>query len=429
MNAFTLKKGMRIGSASAATQVEGGTLDHSWADWAKRGHIRDGSDPARANDHYRCWREDDEQMAAMGLQIARIGVEWARVEPRQNEYDEEAVAHYVTEAEWLNAHGIRPLVTLHHFTNPMWFEDKGAFTKMENVPAFLRFVEKMVRAFGTGVTEYVTINEPNVYAVDGYWFGLWPPGEKNFRKTFRVMSVLAAAHIEAYGIIHRLQKEMGVADTRVSFAHHMQVFAPQNPLNPLHRFAARTMEALFQGKLARAMTVGDFSFPLRNLVGAPGGRYCDFIGLNYYTRATVAGFVPGVRAGAPVNDLGWEIYPPGIVECAGKLYDILPLPVYITENGTCDNRDAFRCRYLYDHLKVLCESDLPVERYYHWCFTDNFEWCEGESARFGLVHVDYATQERTVKESGRFVSEVIAAGGVTEELYARYVQPQQYQKN
>jgi beta-glucosidase len=106
-----------------------------------------------------------------------------------------------------------------------------------------------------------------------------------------------------------------------------------------------------------------------------------------------------------------------------------PLPVYVTENGTCDNRDAFRCRYLCDHLKTLCESDLPVERYYHWCFTDNFEWCEGESARFGLVHVDYATQARTVKQSGRFVSDVIAAGGVTEELYARYVQPQRYQTN
>jgi beta-glucosidase len=101
-------------------------------------------------------------------------------------------------------------------------------------------------------------------------------------------------------------------------------------------------------------------------------------------------------------------------------------PIYITENGTCDNQDTFRCKYIYEHLKVITESDLPISRYYHWCFCDNFEWLEGESARFGLVHVNYETQERTVKRSGEFYSDVIRAGGVTEEIYNTYVRDQTY---
>ena len=428
MNTFSLK-GMLLGTASAATQVEGGALDHSWADWAEKGHIKDGSNPSRACDHYRRWLEDDQLMADLGMRIARIGVEWARIEPRENEFDEEAVAHYVQEAKWLKAHNIRPLVTLHHFTNPMWFESSGAFEKMENIPRFLHFVEKMVTAFGDTVNEYITINEPNVYATNGYFFGLWPPGEKNMGRTIRVMEVLAVTHIRAYRLIHELQSKMDIAGTRVSFANHVRVFTPRNPFNLYQRALARMMERFFQGSLTRAMCLGDFTFPLRNPGGEKPGRYCDFIAANYYTRTTVSGQQDGVRRHAPVNDLGWEIYPQGIVSCTRKLYELCPSPIYITENGTCDNDDRFRCLYLYEHLKALCESGLPVERYYHWCFTDNFEWAEGESARFGLVKVDYETQARTVKRSGYFFRDVIAAGGVTEPIYREYVAGQHYPTN
>ena len=108
------------------------------------------------------------------------------------------------------------------------------------------------------------------------------------------------------------------------------------------------------------------------------------------------------------------------MEVSRKLYRLLPRPIWITENGTCDNTDRFRSRYIAEHLEALSKSDLPVERYYHWCFCDNFEWVEGCSARFGLVHVDYGTQRRTVKESGDFYRQVIAQGGVSEALWQRY---------
>lgn len=106
-----------------------------------------------------------------------------------------------------------------------------------------------------------------------------------------------------------------------------------------------------------------------------------------------------------------------------------PSPIYITENGTCDNTDAFRSRYLYEHLAQIAASDLPIRRYYHWCFTDNWEWVEGEAARFGIVHTDYQTQERTVKDSGRFYADVIAHHGVTEAAYERWVAGRTYPTN
>jgi beta-glucosidase len=160
--------------------------------------------------------------------------------------------------------------------------------------------------------------------------------------------------------------------------------------------------------------------------GVKPGEYADFLGLNYYTRATISGLADGTRAGVPVNDLGWEIYPEGIARCARIAHNILPRPIYITENGTCDNSDSFRCRFIYDHLKALSDSGLPIERYYHWCFTDNFEWCEGESARFGLVHVDYPTQKRTIKKSGIFFSDIIKHRGINDKMFNEYIKPQEY---
>lgn len=423
---FQLKEGMTLGVASAATQIEGGDTGHNWNDWYRRGKIKDGSDPARADDHYRRWKEDADLMAVMGIRAYRLGVEWSRLEPEEGVFDREAVLHYRRELRYLKKLGIEPLLTIHHFTNPMWFEKKGAFSRMENSRYYLRLVRLCVRYFGDLVSEYITINEPDVYAVNSWFFGDWPPGEKSLVKTMDVMSVMAYCHIKAYETIHRMRAAMGYEDTKVSFANHLRVFEPKNPKNPAHRFSAWGADWLFQGAMTVAMCCGRFLPPMRNLGHVPEGEYCDFQALNYYARSTVSGLRDGVMEHAPVNDLGWEIYPEGIVQCARRLYEILPRPIYITENGTCDNRDVFRCRYLYDHLKALCDSDLPVERYYHWCFCDNLEWLEGQSARFGLVHVDYETQKRTVKKSGQFYCAMIAEGGVDDSLYEEYVAGETY---
>lgn len=429
MNGFIIPEGMEFGAASAATQIEGGECGHNWNDWYHKGHIKDGSDPARANKHYEHWKEDCDLMAKMGLEIYRMGIEWARIEPAEGEFDKAVLSHYREEIHYLKKLGIKPLLTLHHFTNPMWFEEKGSFAKEENSKYYLRFVKKCLEFFGDIVSEYITINEPNVYATSSWFYGDWPPGEKSFLKTIKVMSIMSHCHIEAYKMIHSYRRNRGYHDTKVSFANHLRVFEPADKENLWHWICAKTMDWAFQGAVTLAMVTGYYRFPLLNCGKDKPGKYIDFIAINYYARSTVSGFKDGVKKGVPVNDLGWEIYARGIVECAKKQYDKWHLPIYITENGTCDNTDSFRSRYLYDHIKALCESGLPVKRYYHWCFCDNFEWIDGESSRFGLVYVDYETQRRTIKESGNFYSKMIADGGVDEETYRTYVKYQTYFTN
>ena len=432
-----MKLNMLLGVSSAATQIEGGGFAHTWSDWYAKGHIKDGSNPARANDHLNKWKEDIDLMSDMGISIYRLSIEWARIEPAKGKYDDDAVKWYRRLLEYMKGKGIAPLVTLHHFTNPLWFEETGGFAEPANIPVFLSFVEYAVRQFGDLADEYVTINEPNVFAVMGYNSGVFPPGEHSVITAMRVQSVMASCHIHAYNLIHKIRSEMGYTNTKVGFAHHARIFAPKNRRNLFHCFCARLTSFLFQGALTQACLLGRFVFPLKKYAGnSPAARckygrirkgsYADFLGLNYYTRSTVTSLADGVREGCARNDLGWEIFPEGILISANDLYKLLKKPIYITENGTCDNADNFRCRYIYDHLQVLVNSALPVERYYHWSFTDNFEWCEGETARFGLVHIDYETQKRTIKKSGRFYSAMIKNKCVTDEMYDEYVKSEKY---
>jgi beta-glucosidase len=418
---------IELGVSSAATQIEGGGFTHTWSDWYEKGRIHDGTNPARANDHLNRWKEDIDLMAQMGIKIYRLSVEWARLELEKGKYDEAAVQWYRALLEYMKTKGIAPLLTLHHFTNPLWFEKTGGFANHENIPVFLGFVEYAVKKLGDLVDEYVTINEPNVFAVMGYFNGVFPPGIRSMRLAMKVQSVMAACHIKAYTLIHKLRREMGYENTKVGFAHHARVFAPKSKRNLWHRICSSLNSRMFQGALTRACLLGKFIFPVKNY-GNVLGEYADFLGLNYYTRSTVSSLGDGTREGCYRNDLGWEIYPEGIAMCADDLYKLLKKPIYITENGTCDNNDSFRSRYIYEHLKALVDCGLPVQRYYHWSFSDNFEWCEGESARFGIVHIDYETQKRTIKKSGQFYCAMIRNKGVTPQMLDEYVNKQEYHK-
>lgn len=420
MHALSLD-GCELGVATAATQIEGGDLDSNWHRWAAAGRIADGSTPARAADHYRRVDEDISLLGELGVKHYRMGLEWARIEPAPGEFDTDVIAHYRDEVAALRAAGITPLVTLHHFNLPGWWVDAGGWLSDQPLAVFGRFVRRMVSELSSWVNEWIPINEPNVYATEGYLWGRWPPGERSARRTIAVMQVQAEAHIAAYLIIHSLQPE-----ARVGTASHLRSFAAANPGHPGHRVSAWLAERLFQASLLKAMSTGVFDWPFRRPVGVTRGRYYDFQGVNYYARSTVRTLADGVATGVPVNDLGWEIHPAGMIETCAWVHRAYPGPIYITENGTCDNHDSFRARYLYDHWAQIAACELPIERYYHWCFTDNWEWAEGEAARFGLVDLDYATQTRTIKESGRFYADVIAHRGVTEDAFARWVAPQRY---
>lgn len=413
-----------LGVATAATQIEGGDLDTNWHRWAAAGRVKDGSSPARAADHWNRVEDDIALLAELGVRHYRMGIEWARVEPAPGEYDTEALAHYRDEVAALRAAGITPLVTLHHFNLPGWLVDRGGWMSADMLPAFGDFTRTIVGELSPWVDEWIPINEPNVYATHGYLWGQWPPGERSFTHAIQALQAQAEVHIAAYQIIHALQPE-----AKVGTASHLRSFQPADPRNPTHRIAAWASDYLFQKVLLKAMNTGRFDFPLYRPGGVVPGRYFDFQGINYYTRSTVRSIADGVAVGAPVNDLGWEIYPQGLIEACQWVYAAYPSPIYITENGTCDNTDSFRSRFIYDHLSQVAASDLPIERYYHWCFTDNWEWAEGEVPRFGLVELDYPTQSRTIKESGHFFSDIIAQHGVTEEAYQRWVSGQAYPLN
>lgn len=425
---FLLKKGLLLGTATAATQIEGGDRNNNWARFAEEGKIKDGTSPLRADDHYNRWKEDIDIMAKLGLGIYRFGVEWSRIEPEEGVFSSEALGHYREEIEYMISKGIKPLLTLHHFTNPLWFEDMGGFTNSASIGIFLRFTEKCLEAFGDIVSEYITINEPNVYCTNSLFYGEWPPEKRSIGALVSGYSNMTACHIKAYELIHKKRREMGFSDTMVSFANHLRVFEPENPKNPWHRFCSFISEYLFQGCITSSMMTGRCSFPVLRKAGIKEGKYYDFIGINYYSRSTVHTIGDGVRKGCDKNDMGWEIYPEGLITLSNRLFEKYGKPVWVTENGTCDNDDSFRPLFIADQLRIISETENPIERYYHWSFTDNFEWKEGESCRFGIIRVDYETQRREIKKSAELYSSIIKNGGLSEEAFEEFAAGCRYHK-
>ncbi|WP_019193684.1 glycoside hydrolase family 1 protein [Corynebacterium timonense] len=416
--------GLRIGTASAGLQIEGSPQPSNWTEWAAAGTIADGTTPDPTTDHWRRWREDNELMERLEYPIARVGVEWSRVEPRPGEFDEEALARYAEEYRDLTARGIEPLVTLHHFGQPLWLERRGGWTNPEIVPLFLRYVNRVLDALGDIVTDWVTINEPNVFATEAYLFGSTPPGTGGYRAVRACLQNMAAAHLQAYELLHaRLD------NPTVTFAHHKRVFAPANRANPVHRALTPLVEYLFQGVVEKAFYRGVFDRVLgrpRSLPAdfTPKGVYADAIAINYYSRTAVKGFDDATFPGRPTNDLGWEIYPRGIAEVSAPLAREYGLPIWITENGTADNSESFRCGFILDHLAELARLNaepggVRVERYYHWCFVDNWEWSEGMAQHFGVVGLD-ENLDRHVKPAGYMLRDLNRAGAITPEIVETY---------
>ncbi|HIW96853.1 MAG TPA: family 1 glycosylhydrolase [Candidatus Corynebacterium gallistercoris] len=424
-------KGMALGTASASMQIESVPQPSNWSHWAAQpGTIADGSTPVRTTDHWQRWEEDNQIMDNLGLQIARVSVEWARIEPRPGQFDEEVLTRYREEFSDLRHRGIGILLTLHHFSHPLWFEESGAFREEHNVDVFLRFVRKVVEHLGDIVDDWITINEPNVYATEAHLFGATPPGRGGHLAVRETIRNLALAHLRTYRYLHDTL-DGPKRTVRVTFAHHKRVFTPMNKFNPIHRALTHLAEWLFQTALEPAFYEARFH-PIigtpRNLDILPAGSpaapnvYTDAIAINYYSRTAVAGLKDATLPNKPINDLGWEIYPPGIVQVSAPLAQRYRLPVWITENGTADNQERFRCQFILDHLEQLAHAPVTVERYYHWCLVDNWEWSEGMIPKFGLVALDENTLERTLKPAATMMQEIIAAGAITEDIRRRYRQ-------
>lgn len=436
MKTFSFPKDFLFGTATAALQIEGGDKNNNWYEWCELGKITDGTHCIVANDHWNRVEEDIDLMKQLNSQTYRMGIEWSRIEPKPNEFNEEAMAHYRDEIEQLIKAGIHPLVTLHHFTNPLWLEKKGAWTNEESINHFLNFTNYVVDQLGDIVSDWVTINEPNVYLTAGYFLGLFPPGKKgNNRLYFKAAKNMVLAHLKAYKLIHQKRKERKLTGTKVGAAHHLRVFEPEKGTR-IEKMSCNLLNRLFQGIFLEGMTIGKLIRPLGNGFPEGQGYFSDFMGINYYSRDIIRGsFNPLtmfgeriVKEGAPTNDLDWEIYPEGIYTICKENYEKYKLPIYITENGTCDAKDDFRTKYIYDHLFYLhraISDGIPVQRYYHWTLMDNFEWLEGFSARFGLIKCNFDTLERVIRRSGHFYSELCKEKAVTQSIYDTYFKDQQ----
>lgn len=418
---FELPKEFLLGSATAATQIEGGDTNNNWYHWSLAGKVGNGESSLTGADHYRRYAEDIELLSELHQECYRMSIEWSRIEPKQGEWSTEGVEHYRDEFRRLIKAGIKPLVTLHHFSCPQWFQEKGGWLSKDAVEDFMRFVDFSIKSFGDLVSEWCTINEPNVFANDTYMDGKYPPGSHgDIAAYMKVTKNLILVHLKSYKLIHKIRKEHGFSgETKVGFAHHLAVFEPLNS-HPLAKLGCFLSDYLFHEIQMKGFVEGKLVFPLGT--GTPEGKgiFCDFIGINYYSRHLFqASYNPGNLFAIPMvdplcpesrkNDLGWEIYPEGLYKVCHRAWDKYKLPIYITENGIPDEKDEKREEYIVDHLaqiRRLLDEGVGVERYYHWSFLDNLEWNDGYGPRFGLVEVDYKTMERKPRPSARKYAEM-----------------------
>jgi beta-glucosidase len=420
----TFPAGFLWGTATAAHQVEGDNRANDFWSWEEgAGHIAEGHRSGIACDWWGGrWQEDFDRAAGDGQNAHRLSVEWSRIEPTPGKVDGDSLSAYREILEGARRRGLRPMVTLHHFTNPMWFLERGGWTQPDAPAQFENFVEATVAALGDLVDDWVTINEPNVYAYAAYTAGAFPPGEKNLGRALLVMGQMIRAHARAYAVIHR-----GRPGARVGIAHHYRGIRAAHRANPVEAASAWLRNHLFNETIPRAVFDGWVRVPGRSYRIPEAAGTQDYFGLNYYTAEIVR-----MDLRRPLELFGRSSYPKGadlspsgfIAHAPDGFWRALVwarrfrLPIMITENGIEDDSDGIRRRYLATHLRQLWRAanfNWQVEGYYHWTLVDNFEWERGWTQRFGLWSLDPQTQERRRRPSANFYSDVCRKNALTSE--------------
>ncbi|MBH34577.1 MAG: beta-glucosidase [Euryarchaeota archaeon] len=403
MNALSFPSDFRWGTATAAHQVEG-HLVNNWTHHEQQNNlVQSGA----ACDHWNRWEEDFQLISELGLNSYRFSVEWSRIEPTEGTWNNDALAVYSNMVDNLLERGIRPVVTLHHFSHPQWWEAKGGFADRANAPHFVRYCERVFEVLSDRVKTWVTINEPTVFSTMGYTLGMFPPGHRSLRATLRVMRNLLLAHADVYQALKKIRPEV-----RIGIAKNVTLFDPKNRWSPIDWPLARLLEWFWNGAWRSGVENGRMFF---GDVSAAKGTL-DFVGLNYYTHVLVGPASVSLlkmkfpkRAHEVATEFGYPMYAEGLRRALDWLAP-LGLPIEITENGVADANDTLRTEHLKRHLWVLSQAiqdGHDVRSYHHWSLMDNFEWAEGYSMRFGLHHVDFETQERTLRPSGAVYKHII----------------------
>lgn len=380
------------GAATSSHQVEGNNQWNDWWESEQAGRLPYASGAACR--HYELYEQDFDFAQRCGHNAHRFSLEWSRIEPASGKWNIEAITHYRAVVRALRQRGLEPIVTLHHFTNPAWFAQRGGWLQLDSPRLFTRYVTYVAEQLGSDVQYWLTLNEPTVYTQQGYLNGEWPPFYKaETGKTIRVMINLARAHVAAYRVLHRRRRGVWVG-----YAHSAMLMMPCDPLRRRDRFATALRDCLWNRMFLQLLRLGG------------RGKYpLDFVGINYYTRTLIrstgwglgavfgrACHEPHHRDSGGYSDIGWEIYPHGLVPVLQR-FATYGLPLMITENGIATHDETLRRDFFLQHIRSVAtalQSGIPVIGYLYWTLMDNFEWHVGTAARFGLAAVEPQTLQR-----------------------------------
>ncbi|MCB0532370.1 MAG: family 1 glycosylhydrolase [Lewinellaceae bacterium] len=380
------------GTSTAAAQVETAG-DHPW-----RGLVTaDGNTFERTTDHELHRKKDAGYIARFGS-VYRCGVDWSRLQTKpMAKFDPAVVDEYCTFFEYLKGKGISLMFVLHHFCHPNWFEQKGGWTKEENIDFFVNYTQQCIKHFGKYASWWNTFNEPNVYAYNAYFSGHFPPFKKGrYFTANRALDNMGRAHEIVRVLIREKSK-----NTPVGISLNTAYFKASNFLGQIPALFARWW---FLNRAARPF------------------QKCDFWGLSYYAYLLFDPFPvdmvnrPEVvqRLGLP-HDKMWLYKPEGLGWVLRRFWKKYKKPIVITENGICSDDNQERIQAIRDYLRVCheaIEAGVDLRGYIHWSTWDNFEWHLGPTFRFGLVRVNFNTMERSMTPAGAFYEKVTQQNGV-----------------
>ncbi len=435
-------KGFIWGAATAGHQVEGGNVDSDWWKFEQEGKIYDGTVSGKSTDYWNRYEEDHEIMSRIGMNGFRLGIEWAKIEPREGQIDRFAIDRYKAILESLRARGMKICLTISHWVLPLWFAEKGGWTNPKAVKYFEKFVRVCATEFGEHPTYWVVLNEPAVVPTGGYLGGVFPPEKKSFVLFCLVVHRLLEAHAAGYAAIHEIVKHAADGGpTRIGAAQAYQCIDAWGTPGLAGAYESIMAPLVAHGSFNAwdtAVKTGRVPFPfgIGDRIKGLEDSY-DYCGVNYYTRMSLRfdpsrtdeAFIerydvpPGIERGG----MGWQNYPPGFYSTLKDVWERFGKPIIITENGVEDgNReDTMRCSYTLEHLAQLhraMQEGIKIEAYYHWSYIDNFEWREGYIKKLGLVECNYADPElkRVWRKSAYMYQEIIRENAITEEIVAKY---------
>jgi len=426
---YHFPQGFLWGTATAAHQVEGGNTNNNWYAWENEpGRVVQGQKCGLACDWWGGrWKEDMENAARDGQNTHRLSIEWSRIQPKPGRWDDEALEHYRQIIKGMIKLGLKPMVTLHHFTDPLWLYEKGGWENGQAPDYFAEYVKKVVPALKDLVDFWVTINEPDVYVTGGYIGGGFPPGKNDLGAAFTVMRNLLKGHAAAYRIIHELQPK-----AEVGYAKNYRGFEPAHAWFLPDVWMAKFNSTSFNDAFSNALVGGLLKFALKKEMLPEAIGTQDFVGINYYSVDKVAFKPLAVKdvfsrrfyaAGSEVSENGFIANTPRGMAEALKWARKFNLPIYITENGVEDSRDSLRPSYTVQHLHEVWKAanfNWKVKGYYHWSQVDNFEWERAWTQRFGLWGLDLDTQKRIRRPSVDLYKEICSQNAISSETVRKY---------